>query len=132
LSLAQLRAARDRRAAKKLIRVHWLPAGTLQFEEPDRAVAASHGQCVVKNPTGLAGAVSLGGAENLDAAGVCVLKPRARKRRKAAATVVNLVPRLRPVDPRFGFLDLGGVSTGARLRRQRQFSLLQVSERANH
>src|SRR6185437_7273522 len=99
-TLAKLRSYFDRRAAQEFVRAHRLAAFALHLCQPHRAIAAGDGEAVVKRGAGFALAVALGRSECLDAR-AAQLEPGAGKRRQPADVVVNLFPRLCPIDAGF-------------------------------
>ena len=130
-SLSRGAAARNRRAAQEL----FAPASAAA-----RRAATPRGaprrrrrrsvNCSSSTWPGCAAAGAFGRAQNLDAADVGELEPGAGKRRQPAAMVVDLLPRLRPVDARLRFFDLAGIGdAGLRLRRQLQRAAFQRGER---
>src|SRR4029077_1221283 len=103
----------DRRAAQKLVGGHRLLAGALQLLKAHGAGAAGHRQPVVQHLARRPAASAPGRAQNFDPAGTGKFAPGAGKRRQPAAMVMDLVPRLRPVDARLALVDLVGVGHAA-------------------
>src|SRR5438477_6798416 len=133
---AQLRAGRELRAPQKFVRAHRLAPRALQLQEPHRALATGHGEPIIENRSRNAAPLPPSRAQNLDAhwpVALDGLAPGAGKRRETADVVVHLLPGLAPVDARFVFVDLRGVSHALlRLRREHERAAFEIAERARH
>src|SRR6185369_7481193 len=98
----KLLASLYRRTTQELFRRHRLLAGALHMQQPDRTVAAGHGQTVIDGLTGRAAPLGARAAQHLDTY-AAEFEPRAGKWRQAANAVVHRARRFRPVDARFIF-----------------------------
>src|ERR1700688_1438670 len=109
-ALIQNGCGHDWRSVQELTRCHRLLAGALQFDNPNRALSAGDRESVVEDGARRAFADSLGGAQNLDASCTGKFEPGAGNRRQSAAMIVDLIPRVGPINARLALIDLVGVA----------------------
>src|SRR5947207_6442614 len=110
--LAQPGSYRHGAAAQERGGRHGLAPRTLQFQDPNRALAASDRETAFDDCAGHARTLALGRAQHLDAtrrAALLVLrpfKPCTGKWRQSANAIVHLLPWTRPLNARFVLVDL--------------------------
>src|SRR5690348_10295134 len=103
------RSRLQRRAAQKFGCLHRRLAGALQFDDPDRALAAGDRKPIVEHRAGRARAARQLAAQNLDPRSVAAardLAPRARKWGETMDVAEHGARRPAPIDPRLGLVDL--------------------------
>src|SRR5579859_7467238 len=100
------------RAAQEFCRLHRRLAGALQLNDADRTLATRDGELIVEHTARLARSFCQLATQDLHACGLAAiddLAPGSGKRRKPVDMTQHVTPRLAPIDPRLGFLDLGGI-----------------------
>src|ERR1700733_4623927 len=126
----------QRRSAQKFRSLHRRLAGTLQFENPDCALATGYRQAIVEQIANRARAIGQLAAQDLDPHRFALdwhLAPRTGKWRQTMNVAQHGARGFVPVDPRLGFVDLGGVSdTLIALLSELQLAAFQCADRAHH
>src|SRR5258705_11029087 len=113
ISLCEPPAGLQRHAAQKIFRLHRLPAGALQFENPDGAFLAGDREMIIEHFARRARATGDGAAQDLYACWLAFdrhFAPRAGKWPKPMNMAQHFPCGPVPVDPRLGLFSFCSVA----------------------